>query len=140
MISYTTAIKQSRAQALVTLIDAHATLPGCLKLYSGAKPASAGLDPEGTALVTVLLRHPCSSSVADGVVHLVDTEECLVDATGITVWARLVSGDGTVLGDMDVGPTGSGADIEIPSLGQDGSVQLIQGSFLRLVGATITEG
>jgi len=131
-MTYSVAAKNARAQALASAIDAGAS-SGSLAIYTGSAPANVGAITDQALLVTLILPEPCSVGVASGILTLASIPEQMVQATGQAAWARLLDGDGNPLADMTVGVTGSGADIELPT------VDLIQGSYVRITAGQIVE-
>jgi len=132
-LTYTTAVKNARANALVNQIDV-ATNPATIILYSGTAPIGVGAITTQVALVTLPLQKPCYASITNGVITLNAIIEQMVQATGTAGFARLLDGDGIAIADMTIGINGSGEDIEIPT------VNLIQGSYIRITTGQITEG
>lgn len=132
-LTYTTAVKNVRAQALVGLIDA-ASNPGAMILYTGEAPVGVGTITSQQALVTLSLQKPCYATIENGVITLNSIAEQMVQTTGTTGFARLLDGNNVAIADMTIGVIGSGADIEIPT------VDLIQGSYIRITAGQITEG
>ncbi len=132
-LTYTTAVKNARANALVNQIDAAST-PATIILYSGTAPIGVGAITTQVALVTLTLQKPCFASITNGVITLNAITEQMVQATGTAGFARLLDGDGVAIADMTIGINGSGEDIEIPT------VDLIQGSYIRITTGQITEG
>ncbi len=131
-LTYTTAVKNSRAQALANQIDA-SSAAGSLTIFTGAAPVGVGTVTTQTALVVMPLQKPCSASIANGILTLANITEQMVQTTGQAAWARLKNGDGVAIADMSVGLSGSGADIELPT------VSLIQGSYVRITAGQISE-
>lgn len=132
-MSYSTDVKNARAQALVNKIDV-ATTPAKLILYSGVKPLGVGKVTDQVALVTLTLAKPCYTSISDGVIYLAAVPEQMVLTTGEVTWARIVTGADAPVGDVDVGITGSGADLMLPT------TELIAGSYVRLTAGQLREG
>jgi len=131
-MTYSVAVKNARAQAVASAIDA-GTGSGSLAIYTGSSPADVGAITDQVLLVTLTLPEPCAASIASGILTLNSIPEQMVQATGQAAWGRLLDGDGNPLADMAVGVTGSGADIELPT------VDLIQGSYLRIPTGQIIE-
>lgn len=132
-MNYTASVKNVRAQALASKIDA-ATDPAHMIIYSGARPLGVGAITDQVALVTLVLKKPCYTSITDGILYLDTIVEQMVMTSGHATWARIVDGSGTPVGDMDIGVAGSGADIVLPT------VDLIQGSYVRITAGQIREG
>lgn len=131
-LTYTVAVRNARAQAMTNLIDASAAA-GSITIYAGTAPAGVGAITNQIALITIPLSKPCYSSITSGVISLASISEQMVQITGHAGWARIANGDGVAIADMNVGITGSGADIELPT------VDLIQGAYIRITAGQITE-
>lgn len=104
-VTYTTAAKNARLQAVADLIDAGAS-PGKLKIRDGSN----------VVLATLTLADPCGS-VAGGVLTLdfdPDIEDSSADASGTAANAIITdSADTTVISGLTVGT--SGTDIVLDS-------------------------
>ncbi|MNP79149.1 hypothetical protein D3C76_1769230 [compost metagenome] len=68
-----------------------------------------------------------------GVLTLKPLAEQMATASGIHAWGRIANRDGDFVADLEVGPPGIGADIEIPA------TELFTGAMVRINSATITE-
>jgi len=132
-LTYTSDVKNARAQALVNQIDAGSSQASII-LYTGSAPIDVGVITTELPLVTLTLPKPCYASIVNGVISLNVIPEQMVQATGAAGFARLLNGDGDAIADMTVGVNGSGEDIELPT------VDLIQGSYIRITAGQITEG
>ena len=100
-----------------------------LKIYSGAAPADHG----EVSYQELLCRVPINAaSVADGCITLT-LPATTVEASGRAGWARLENRSEVVVADMDVGLTGSGADMALATL------DLVQGATLTPTLARIGE-
>ena len=87
----------------------------------------------GCLLITLPLAYPCAQSVNGGVLTLKAIAEAMVSGNGTISWGRFSNRDGGFVADLDVGLTGSGADLEIPLL------EVYQGAYIRINTATVTE-
>ena len=132
MLTFSDPLRTSRAQLLATAIDAGSAGPATLKIYVGPRPAP-GAAITGPLLATLQFAHPCAQTVSGGMLTLKPLAEQLVTGNGIPGWGRISDRDGDFVADLDVGPPGSGADIEIPA------DELFTGAMLRINSATITE-
>ncbi|MGY3884214.1 hypothetical protein [Aeromonas aquatica] len=132
MLTFSDPLRTSRVQLLATAIDAGSTGPATLKIYVGPRPAP-GAAITGSLLATLQFAHPCAQTVTGGMLALKPLAEQLVSGNGIPSWGRISDRDGSFVADLDVGPPGSGADIEIPA------DELFSGAMLRINSATITE-
>lgn len=132
MLTFSDPLRTSRVQLLATAIDAGSTGPATLKIYVGPRPAP-GAAITGSLLATLQFAHPCAQTVSGGMLTLKPLAEQLVSGNGIPSWGRISDRDGSFVADLNVGPPGSGADIEIPA------DELFTGAMLRINSATITE-
>ena len=129
---YSADVKNARAQATANKIDAGAGA-GSLTIYSGDLPATLGDITTQTALLTLPLQKPCAALIENGVTTLATIAEQMVMVTGTATWALIKNGDGVAVVDLLVGVSGSGADIELPT------VDLIQASYVRVTAGQISE-
>jgi hypothetical protein len=132
-ITWSTAAKDARMQALADLIDG-AGAPGEIHIYDGTPPDPPGGDVTTQVLLaTLTLSLPCGT-VSGGALTLSPIEEeDLAPASGTATWARLVDGAGAWVADMDVGVTGSGAVIQL------NATDIYQGGIVRITSAVIQE-
>lgn len=103
---------QAACDAIVDLVDAHATLAGYLEVRSGAQPASVDAAASGTLLSTIGYNDPAFSAAADaapGAVATADTSPAMQDtsavASGTAGYCRVY--DGSDVGILD-GEAGTG--------------------------------
>lgn len=133
MLTFATTLRTARAQLLADAIDAGSAGPATLSLYGGTRPGSGNPVTDHPLLITMPLAYPCAQTVAGGVLTLKAIPETMVTGNGTTAWGRLLDRDGGFVADLDVGPPGSGADIEIAAL------EVYAGAYIRINTATITE-
>lgn len=133
MLTFSDPLRTSRVQLLATAIDAGSAGPATLKIYAGIRPAPGAAITGSALLATLQFAHPCAQTVTGGMLTLKPLAEQLVTGNGIPSWGRISDRDGDFVADLDVGPPGSGADIEIPA------DELFAGAMLRINSATITE-
>lgn len=80
-------------------LDASATLPGYVEIYSGSQPATVATAPTGTLLATVTLNDPAygDATVGTAAMDLDPAPEAtwLADYGPDVAWFRLYDGDGT---------------------------------------------
>lgn len=108
---------------------------GYIRVYNGSKPANADVAvssqtklAEARFGATAFAAASAGSKTANAI-----TSDTDIDATGTATWARLLKSDGTtVVADVDVGVTGSGAVIEIPT------VSLVQHAVLQISSMTVS--
>lgn len=132
MLTFSDPLRTARVQLLAMAIDTGSDGPATLKIYSGSRPAP-GAAITDQLLATLLFTHPCAQTVSGGMLTLKPLAEQLVTGNGIPSWGRISDRDDDFVADLDVGPTGSGADIQIPA------VELFTGAMLRINLATLTE-
>ena len=94
---------------------------GTLEFRTGARPANVGAAASGTLLGTATMNATAfgaSSTTADvsEATANVITGDTSADASGTIGHVRAKQSGGTALGDLTVGTTGSGADVEFASL------------------------
>ncbi|WP_106076655.1 hypothetical protein [Chromobacterium amazonense] len=130
VIRYALAVRRARALAVLNTLDG-ASKPAKLLLYGGAPPPDFG--PAASALVEIVLSKPSGTISDTAELILTGATEGMVSAAGRAAWARLVTGDGQPVADMDVGLPGAGAAVELPI------VDLQPGALVRLSGAKLLE-
>ena len=133
MFTYADALRTSRAQLLAAAIDEGSAGAATLKIYTGPRPAPGAAITDQVLLVALQFPHPCAQSVTGGVLTLKPLAEQMATASGIHAWGRIANRDGDFVADLEVGPPGLGADIEIPA------TELFTGAMVRINSATITE-
>ena len=133
MFTYADALRTSRAQLLAAAIDEGSAGAATLKIYTGPRPAPGAAITDQVLLVALQFPHPCTQSVTGGVLTLKPLAEQMATASGIHAWGRIANRDGDFVADLEVGPPGLGADIEIPA------TELFTGAMVRINSATITE-
>lgn len=113
MISFALSVISDRLQALTRALDADPTLPGKLLVYDGPRPASGGApDAASSVLATLVFPRPSLNNVTTNVLTLLNPLPTMVTTTGLATWARMVSGSGQYVADMDVG-TDADTDVEV---------------------------
>ena len=126
-IRLSTALKSSRATAIVTAAGANATI----KFYTGSAPANVDTAVTGTLLGTLT----CGSTlgtVSNGVLTFnAISGDTAVDATGAWGYARLATSGGTALIDLDVGTSGTAIIMAAASA--------VAGATLDITSLTVTE-
>ncbi len=133
MFTYSDTLRTARANLLATAIDSGSAGPATLTIYTGPRPAPGAAVTSQVLLVAMQFTHPCAQSVTGGVLTLKPLSEKMVTGNGVQTWGRLANRDGVFIADLDVGPPGSGADIEIPAN------ELYAGAMVRINNATFTE-
>lgn len=125
-------LRNARLQDIIDAIDAGAA-GGKLKIYNGSRPATGGA---ATTLLGTLTFSTTSAPAPAGGVLTFDpiTPDTSADATGTATWARITDSDDNFVMDLNVGATGSGADIELST------TSIVAGGVISVTSATITEG
>lgn len=128
-----TAFRTTVATALLNRIDTGTTNPAALiEFYAGAMPPAMGQAITATKLGTLTCANPCGT-VANGVLTFsAIAQDDAADAEGTAGWARVIDRDGAEVLYLNVGATGSGADIEMLS------TTVVAGGPLRITSAAIT--
>ena len=130
MISISQTLKELRFLTIASAIEA-GTPAAKLQIYTGTRPSNNGAVTAGNVLVaTVLIPDPAFKS-RTGTTAVINTEaESSVLADGTPTWARIVSGSGNTLIDMDIG---AGLDLQL------NSPTFYAGGKLTVVSLTIVE-
>ena len=113
MMSFALSVISDRLQALTRALDADPALPGKLVIYDGPRPSSGdNPDPVSSALATCVFPRPSLDSVTTFTLRLRQPLPTMVTTTGLATWARMVSGSGQFVADMDVG-TDADTNVEV---------------------------
>jgi len=130
LLGFATARRQSRASLLGTWLDG-----AFIDVYSGTRQASADdAITDQTLLATFELPDPAGAA-QDGVWTAAPLPaNALIMADGTAAFGRVRDDQGATVCDMDAGPTGSGAALELDT------VDCVEGAYLVAVALTITEG
>ena len=130
LVRFATTRKSSRANLLIGWLDG-----GSITLYDGTVPASSDTAiSDQTEIVTFDPLPDPSGTVTDGVYTLASgTAPGLIAATGTPDFARAYDSTGAVVGDFDVGETGSGAAIIVDN------INMVQGALVSLISLAIAE-
>ena len=113
MIAYALSVISDRLQALTRALDSDPALPGKLLVYDGPRPAAGGApDAVSSVLATLVFPRPSLNNVTTNVLTLLNPLPTMVTTTGLATWARMVSGSGQYVADMDVG-TDADTDVEV---------------------------
>ena len=128
LLGFATARRTSRGELLAGWLAG-----GEIRLYTSARPADADTAlTSQTLLVTFEVPTP-AGTVTAGVFTGAAIDQAMVAADGTPAFARLVDSSGTVIGDADVGVTGSGAFVQLDNL------SLAQGGYVSVTSFGITE-
>jgi hypothetical protein len=133
MLKFHDSVRTARAQILADAIDQGSAAPATFKIYGGSRPAVGAVITDQPLLVTLQFQLPCAQSVTGGVLTLKPLAEQMATGSGAPTWGRFANRDGDFVADLDVGPPGSGADLEIPTN------ELFTGALVRINTATLTE-
>ena len=118
--------------AIVDLIDAHATLAGLVEIRTGAQPASADAAATGTILASITFNDPAFGAAADaapGGRATADVTPALQDtsanASGTAGWFRAYQGGGTpAVIDGEVGTAGADMNLDNTSINTGQTVSI----------------
>lgn len=133
LIGYAVALRTARMTAVRDALDA-GPAAGTLKFYGGTRPSTGSAISTQTLLATLAFSDPCGT-VSNGVLTFsAISPDTSADATGTATWARGADSTGAFVVDMDVGPTGSGAAIQL------NNVNLVAGGEVSITSASLTEG
>lgn len=129
-----TAIRTGAMQGLATRIDAGG-VGATLAIYGCSRP-SPGSTPAASALVTVPLEYPCGTAAA-GALALADTDFAQILNGGDPLWARVVDGATSWIGDFSVGTQAMHDSDPATAEVILAATHLYTGAFLALIGAQI---
>ena len=128
VLSFTAERRTSRGNLLAGWLAG-----GTAEVYTEPRPATSGAAiTTQTLLVTFDLPDP-AATVTDGVLTGEEIANAMNDATGNAEWTRLRDSSGVVIGDADVGITGSGAFMQLSDL------SLVEGGYCSVTAFGITE-
>lgn len=130
-IALSDSARDARLQGILDLIETGSG-DAALVVYTSPRPATGGTPTGATTIATAAIPYPCGSVTNHELLLSLPTE-VVVSNTGNPYWARLLNRDGGFVGDMSVGLTGSGADVEISA------PTVYQGGILATLSAKITE-
>lgn len=128
VLGFATARRTSRGNLLAGWLA-----DGEIRCYTEPRPT----DPDTalttqTLLVTFEVPDP-AGTVTNGILTGAAIAQAMVAATGTPAFARLVDSSGVVIGDADVGLTGSGAFVQLDNL------NLVEGGYVSVTAFGITE-
>jgi hypothetical protein len=107
------ATANAAADAICALCDG-----GSIRIYSGAQPATPDDEPVGVLLAEPRFGTPAFSAAVDGTATAnAITPDGNANATGTAAWYRLCAADGSAVTDDECGVTGSGAALELSTIG-----------------------
>lgn len=115
MITLSVPVRNSRLAAIANALDA-APSGGLLRLYAAPRPAVGQALASQTLLVELRLARPCAAGLDAGLLTFAPIPEALCHRSGAVAWARFCDGDGRWVMDLDVGPSGSGAEVELSTV------------------------
>lgn len=97
-----TAVRNAACDAIVDAIDAGGA--GTIQIRTGAQPASPNDAASGTLLATLTFSATAFGAASSGTATAnAITSDTNVDATGTAGYARILSGGGSTIADMDIG-------------------------------------
>jgi len=112
MILSTTAVNDILDNGMKALFNS-----GTLEFRTGAAPANADTVASGTLLGTATFGSPAFGVAASKIITAnAITQDSSTDAAGDVGYVRAYESDASVIGDLSVGLTGSGAEVEMASI------------------------
>lgn len=131
-ISYVTALRETRIQAVLAEIDAGSN--GKIQIRSGSSPG-VNSAATGDLLAELTLSYPCGTTDGAGKLTFSSiTADSSANANGTAGYARIIKSSGAAVADLTVGATGSAADIKL------NNVNIVAGGEVSITSASITEG
>ena len=128
VLGFTKARRTSRGNLLAGWLAG-----GTAEVYTASRPTDADTAiTTQTLLVTFSIPNP-AATVTDGVLTGNAIANAMNAATGNAAWTRLRDSSGVVIGDADVGITGSGAFMQLADL------SLVEGGYCSVTAFGITE-
>ena len=130
-LSFVTALRNSRADAITTRAGASALL----RIYSGTRPIDANTALSGNTLLAELTCNATFAPGASGGVLTLNSisDDTSADNTGTATFFRLVKSDGTTVV-MDGGVGTSGNDLNL------NTTSITSGATVKVTSAVLTEG
>ena len=128
VLGFTKARRTSRGNLLAGWLAG-----GTAEVYTASRPTDADTAiTTQTLLVTFSIPNP-AATVTDGVLTGNAIANAMNAATGNAAWTRLRDSSGVVIGDADVGITGSGAFMQLADL------SLVEGGYCSVTAFGITD-
>jgi len=128
-LSYTTAVRNSMLDAIVTAVGAS----GLVRIYDGTRPAGPGTAISTQVLLAELTCSATFGTVSGGVLTVSSiTADPSANADGTATWFRVTTSAGAGVIDGNVGTSGS--DLNLTSTG------ITTGQSVSITSFTITEG
>lgn len=113
-IAYKVALRNSRLDAITSLIDAGAGA-GLIRIYNGTRPATGGTAT--TLLAELIMSDPSFPAAAAGAMSAnAVTNDSSANATGTATWFRVVDSAGNFVMDGNVGASGSDLNLNTTSI------------------------
>ncbi len=132
MIELSEAVRMSRLQVVANAVDNAAT-QGLLLIYSAPRPDAGMPVTTQRLLAQIEFKKPSTDVLENGVLYFRRPDETIALASATATWARITNGASMWVADVDVGVTGSGAEIELSS------VELLAGGSVSITLAELTE-
>jgi hypothetical protein len=130
-VSFTTAVRNARADAITTAIGSS----GTLRIYDGTPPASANAALSSNTLLANLALSATYAAGASGGVLTASaiSNDASADATGTATFYRILKSDGTTVIEQGTVST-SGADLNL------NTTSIVIGGPVAITSKTFTEG
>jgi len=130
-VAYSTTVRNNRLTQIANAVDG-GTGAGILTIYDGTRPATGGTATN--ALSQHTMSDPAFGTPSSGSMTANAIGSATASATGTATWARITDSAGTFVCDMDVGATGSGAELELDS------TSITSGQTVNINSLVINEG
>lgn len=115
MITLSVPVRNTRLAVIGNALDS-AVAGGLLRIYCAPRPAMGEVLTQQILLVEIRLPKPCVRSLDNGKLTFAPMGQALCRRSGTAAWARFADGDEREVADLDVGITGSGAEVELSTL------------------------
>lgn len=133
MITFPLATRNARATVTLNAIDAGGAA-ATLKVYTGTRPGTGGAITDQVLLGTTTFSYPCGTVVNGILTFDAITQDNAADASGEATWARIETSTGAFVADLDVGVTGSTADLRM------NTTSVVAGAPIIITAGAIAEG
>lgn len=122
-----TGVRDAACDAIVDAIDAGGA--GTIEIRTGAQPASPNDAASGTLIATLTFNATAFGASSSGTATANAITSDTNVSTGTAGYARLKSGAGTTIADMDIGQGSGTLDFDDTSFVAGGTAAITNGSF-----------
>jgi hypothetical protein len=102
VISMAVGVRSARLQQIAVALDA-APSGGLLHLITVPRTDAGAALTTQTLLASLRLANPCTATLTGAVLTLMPLAPAIAQRSGLAAWARLTTGDGTWVMDLDIG-------------------------------------